>query len=843
MRRVGGNVGIRDRLQYSRGGLIVLLFSSAIALCVSVAGAAEYEIEEWWRLRYADGTELAASEVPEPEIRHDGTAEFRRYRATDGLELQLRIETSEDGTLRCGPILLDAPKAVEYLGAPYAVRFPVKETESVFVAASSGLELRSAFFRAVNPGAAPWRCVGNVEPAAPESLKRGVIALSADSADRFEALRNRLAEVPELRRVGQLTDFLAVEGICKRHNQLAGFIQNSFPGVEVIPLRSWDDFVRGAAECDVIVNCLAGGVPARSEKEAAAGFELIGEFLRRGGRWIEVFEADPFTQLFVPDLRLPEFHFAYPNRGEGTADFTAFGNAETGVVALYGVQERNAPVFDPSLPRDRYVCGTESTVVSLGDGTARWTHEFHSHAPAGRQAFHFPATVIAPYRTLRAAMIDYGKRNRIGKTLSEKVEPELLDRWRRALLLKINDKRMPVAEWRKLVESHPFDSPILYHHIEWVHDGGVFDQYYPDYFPYDPEIGSEEELRKFYHAVHDGGDLAMPYTQPVFWDLAPERMDRRFLSERVMRETGSYSDVQTFLRALTTRDTAGNPYGIGNVLTHVSPWHPAVREINRRNYRKFVDELGASIYFHDSIGAEPYRNDYSAHLPAPNAHLHGLLALAETERGYGSVPLVTDEGFDLLCDSYSMLCGMNFLTMPSSWGIYRPYRERYAKGSCRLFPFLGYLLHDKVLLSGHNSGTSIFHRGGVSLYAVCGLSLQNSVRLPDLLADLKQPDGGWLRTLAALQNELGALTGGEVLLSVRYPAEDVLETAWGGGGRVVANLRPEPFRGIAPYGFLAERNGEPVAGIVIGEDGTTKWFAGENELTPPAMNAGYERLE
>ena len=655
-------------------------------------------------------------------------------------------------------------------------------------------------------------------------------------------------------KVGRVTGPLGNAGLDTRRNAFTGTLRriSRETGKELSDtlLRTWPDLeevLRNPAENPVIINFFFEAMPARSGSNWQESAALIRQYVENGGLWVNFGGGYDFFNIVTPQEWNGGSHSLHVDGGQGFSDFLMKSGSLP--FSVYGVRSFPEPEVGKKLNPDEYPVVTSFGVYPYSSNVGSYSRKYETWSVVG-QPYRLPKTVIRLGGDLRSDYLAYGEENNLNRTLAEKVQQPLLDTWKKSLFLKINDKVTPIREWTKFVEEVELPGPVLYHHADWSHQDGHFDEYYPDYFPLDEKYGTTEELKTFYDTVKKHGSLVMAYMNPVYWDARVAKMDGRPVLEYGMdlagvKEEHTPETMSKFLYTLATaEDRSGKVKGEwGGRLIDMSPWNPIMIAMNEKVYDTFIKELGTSIYFHDSVGAKRYRNDYGPNAPHPTAHLYGVMAMANGQRQRTAAPLATEGGGDLFIPYYSMFCGVNHYLMPTSWNVYVPWLERYALGSVRPFPFAQYLAHDKIIFIGHNLGNSVFCRDSLTWYLLGGYQLQFGTTLQAAKEDLAG-EASWIRTLSAIQSVVGPEMLGEVMVRCEYIAPQVLETEYANGLTVTGNLQQVAYDNIAPYGFLVRRNGTPLAGIVMREDGSEYWFVvrdGEEcELKVPAVFAQYE---
>ncbi len=282
----------------------------------------------------------------------------------------------------------------------------------------------------------------------------------------------------------------------------------------------------------------------------------------------------------------------------------------------------------------------------------------------------------------------YGKANRLTRPLADKINPDVLIRLKRSVLLYLGGT---CREKAAALATLPV--PTLIHFADYLKGG--FDKQYPDHMPVRPDFGTPEEFRAFFARAHACGHLVSPYTNPTWWCDHPRG--------------------PTFERAgdaplLKGRD--GKPsheiYGSNDGWT-TTLWHPAVQAANRLTVRRFTQDYPVDILFQDQCGSRGWHFDANPASPTPYAYSEGMIAMSDEDSR--SVPLATECGWDRIADYQTLLCGL-------SWGIVPPDNNRYNPAWQRIFedaqanppetweifPLATAVMHDKAIFLHHDLG-------------------------------------------------------------------------------------------------------------------------------------------
>ncbi len=514
-------------------------------------------------------------------------------------------------------------------------------------------------------------------------------------------------------------------------------------GACAIPVASWKarlDMVAGSARRRVIViaspeqllAALRGSTPLAIVNPygewlpvaTAAGMgelvDAIGRFVREGGHWVET-GGYPFHTALVPQRYL-EYEAAYP---PVFADFVHLSGS-AGSLAIFRVQPRSWKPWQGL--QDPAAILIPGRLAFGGDERGGWFARSFATYVAPGTTWRSPVVRLSAGRTARESLDDYSKANVLGRPLREKLPRDVLDRFRRAVLVKYPGSA------RDQLESLPLlPLPTLIHFEDYLHGG--FDKQYPDHLPPRASYGTPGELRALIDRARELGHLVMPYTNPTWWCDEPRG--------------------PTFAKAgeaPLARGLDGRPYheryGPRSVGWTTTPWHPAVRAADRELRRQFAEDYPVDILFQDQVGARASVYDRNPASPTPYAYAEGLLSQADEDAQVG--PLATEDGYDRVLNAEVQLCGFTFALVPGpnpSWA--RSFKSRYPATTWEIFPVAQVLAHEKVAMLHHDLGKFVSDR--VVLSWTLGLGFAMSEQVP--ARALHEPQRlEWLRWLAGSSN-------------------------------------------------------------------------------------------
>jgi len=513
---------------------------------------------------------------------------------------------------------------------------------------------------------------------------------------------------------------------------------------------------------------------------------LIRGYLEKGGIWWETGGYSFYYEL-VPQIG-GFWHTDYP---PAFSDFLYLETPE-GSIAIYGIQDQK--IFVPV-----------SLEVGREGENCFLRREWRTYVRAGDR-WKSPSVRLSVCVPLLSALEEYGKANGLNRKLKEKLSPELFEKLKNSVLVKYEGGtfREQIAKAGKL------PVPSLVHFADYLHGG--FDKQYPDHLPPNPRKGTSEEFREFYDALHKLGHLLMPYTNPTWWCDDPP--GPTFLRE-------GDAPLARDLKGEKIREVYGANWGWA-----ICPWHPAVREAERRIREQFTKEYPSDILFQDQIGARGWIYDTNPASPTPYAYTQGWINIVkETSK---VVPLATEGGWDGVMNEETLFCGITWFLLPSEG---RPawvtlYRERYPPDAWHFYPLAIFLAHDKVGFYHHDLGQFITNNETLTWTLLLGYGLSYAI-WPSGLDDEERFN--WLHWLSLLQKKVVSLYFAEPLkdfeilrpansrngcgvMKVRFPKIEI-----------IANTDPEPYPLsseliIAPYGFYA-KGVNIEAGIVLKMEG------------------------
>ncbi|MGC9004896.1 MAG: DUF6259 domain-containing protein, partial [bacterium] len=566
-------------------------------------------------------------------------------------------------------------------------------------------------------------------------------------------------------------------------------IPTLLPDFKLLKIETIEEFIKALSQPEnhpLILNPYGEFLPTGEKGGWKKIMGLLKEYLGKGGIW---WETGGFSFYYELVPRIGGFWQAdYP---PAFSDFL-FLETPNGSLAIYGVQKEG--IFVPVSWR----VGREGDDCFI-------RREWHTFVKAGN-LWRSPSVRLSINKPILTALKEYGDANGIRKRLREKVSAQLFEKLKESVLVKYEG-----GTFREQIEkAGRLPIPSLVHFADYLHGG--FDKQYPDHLPPNPRKGTEEEFHQLYDTLHKLGHLVMPYTNPTWWCDDPK--GPTFLKE-------GDAPLARDLKGEKIREVYGSNWGWA-----ICPWHPAVREAERKIREQFTKEYPSDILFQDQIGARGWIYDMNPSSPTPYAYTQGWKNIIK--EACKDVPLATEGGWDGIINEETLFCGITWSLLPTKW---RPpwitlYRERYPPDSWHFYPLALFLAHDKVGFYHHDLGQFVTNNETLTWTLLLGYGLSYAV-WPAGLDDERTYN--WLHWLSLLQKKIAALYFGEPLKSfdILRPAKDkkgcgVMKVVFP-KIEIIANTDPEPYLIspqliIAPYGFYAK--GKDVeAGIAVKWEG------------------------
>jgi hypothetical protein len=498
----------------------------------------------------------------------------------------------------------------------------------------------------------------------------------------------------------------------------------------------------------------------------------IRRFIENGGTWIET-GGYPFYYAYAPSC-FYDFTSSYPTA------FSDFGHIETeyGRAGVFGVQDASdkGHILVPALWR------------TYGDGRGGHIERTWQTFVTRGATWKSPPVRVLVGPDAPSALETYALANGLTRALSEKVSPDLLQRWKRSLLVRVQGGNCSAQI--SLLDRLPRGSLIYL--VDYLHGG--FDKQYPDHLPPNPAWGSGKQLGAFIGCAHRLGHLVMPYTNCTWWcDEPPGPTFLAAGTDPLLRGLDGAFAVERYL---------------ANWGWSICPWHPAVIEASDRMVRQFTEEYPVDMLYQDQVGSRGLMYDTSPASPTCYAYTQGLIEMAE--RASEHIPVTTEDGYDRLIDSTAQFWGQTARLVPFwrwPWCA-KPYRDLFPDSCWEFFPMAQWVAHDKAMF-GHSLADTVEDARSLAWSLVLGYQLSFAVT-PWNVNDASVQ--AWMGYLDGIQKDVVSRCVGEPLVAFRYLAgsgsHGVIEAVYG-STHIIANLTDQPYTfgavTIPPGGFHAER--------------------------------------
>ncbi|MBU0479266.1 hypothetical protein KKC91_11965 [bacterium] len=354
-------------------------------------------------------------------------------------------------------------------------------------------------------------------------------------------------------------------------------------------------------------------------------------------------------------------------------DFVAL-ESRTGNLAIYMVETND--IFQPTTLEVGYSKSEED----IGE----YRHKFATYIQSNKN-WKSPFLRFRIFSSLESAISQYQSDNKLDEspTLKDKLGPQLFEKLSKSILLK-------VGLWENKDFQYVTDfltelpKPTLVHLTSFWPEG--FDKYYPDYLPPSPKFGSPEDFKHLIDTIHKRGLLAMPYTNPTWWNVGPT-LNRLSKDEIVAKNLDG--------------SIAYEKYNLNGGYI-ISPYNPKVLERLAQTLQEFSSDYPMDLLFQDQIGARRWRYDLNPSEKTPISYTQGLIDIAA--RDSKTIPVMIEGGFDKLIPDVAGFCGLTSLTMPH----FGEFDRSWGKGNWELYPLAIYLAHPYVALYQHNLANEVF---------------------------------------------------------------------------------------------------------------------------------------
>lgn len=358
-----------------------------------------------------------------------------------------------------------------------------------------------------------------------------------------------------------------------------------------------------------------------------------------------------------------------------------------------------------------------------------------------------------------------------------------------------------IREFANMTKDLP--SPLIYQPVEYW--PVRFDDHYPDYFPINENLGTNEDFRKMIETAHARGDLVMPFFSPAHWSIGSPSTEK--VGEQV-----------------AARDENNQPYmydGRPNygLNYYVTGWNKHVTDKAAENLRDFR-EFGCDAAFADIVGNMNKPFDLNPASPNPRAFFAGMIHLGDV-MAKEQLTLTTEGGNDVHSRNFAGMFQF-FLKVKYKFIPNRPWQEGdgYAEGwlnqpgktnVVRLFPMNTAIASGLSMIYSHNLGAPIIEQEMLNDCLAMGMGLY--LRYEDV--DKGHMD--WLNYLHYLQQEIVRHYFGQPMTGFEYVKgfDEVSVTRWTGMDLYV-NHTPKVQtvemegnkRELKPFGMIRVLKGE-----------------------------------
>ena len=750
-----------------------------------------------WKLKFADGSELRASDFrgrPEWTMAHEaGRFSYRNEK----VEVSVDFTGSKHGVDIKGSVTCNGDSPVVDFECPARLLFDPANVEKFYMPqrgnGGHGMALKRSFFEETSKLRYPsWRTVGR------RVWSRGTLKENDAVVDR---LLDEAVAASKRPKVGFIAMKCGSEwGVHSKNRvgcRLWVYDRLKSEAAEIVDIGSHAELMEAlkSDEFRFVFNAFADLVPMTSADDVAPTVAALKAYEARGGRWVS---AAPIESIAA---RVPggyySYSFLYPNLA---MDFCQMDTPDGECVAVFGVRPRPPHPAWQCPRRFHFVPGKLGVGGCVQGGYV--DRSFKTYVRKGER-FDAPAVRFAFVSSLEKGLAAYAKANDLGRPMSEKASSRLIEALKRAPVVTMYGAR--AAYCAKVADFLP--SPSVIHLTSYLRGG--FDKEYPDHLPSnEARFGSDAEHAALIRSLHKRGHLYMPYVNPTWWCDHPRGPTFQAAGEEPL---------------LVRLDGTHNHEVYKNDGWTTCFWHPAVIEANRRIVSQFTKDLPADILFQDQCGGRRFHYDLNPAAPSPTAYTEGLLS--QVEEDAARVPLGTENGWDKVIDEELCVFGMCWATIPrrTDFRERRDYnmlaKELISPETWEIEPLVLRLMHDKCFFYCHDLSGHVFCDRLVAWDLALGYNLSYD-------ASIGKYDGrgrplAWDRYVSALQKHVVSHIAGEPLGKFRHDRsplfgegrdalsrlDDGLVVATWGQTRCVVNLGDVPRRvakdiELAPYGYI-----------------------------------------
>jgi hypothetical protein len=291
-------------------------------------------------------------------------------------------------------------------------------------------------------------------------------------------------------------------------------------------------------------------------------------------------------------------------------------------------------------------------------------------------------------------------------------------------------------------------------HFAGIQPGG-FDENTPDILPPNPKYGTTETYKNMVSEAQSLGFLAMPYTNPTWWD-------NESTTVRNLPSPFSIRDIAVITQYGKPLFETYNKRGGYTVC----PSAPYVIERIKNSHIQMKNDALSDLIFEDQIGARSWWFDFNKSSPSSISYIDGWLAHA---RKYKDNLLATEQGFDRLAETEIGFYGsVQFLekvgTAQQYWGT-----ETWEP-----FPLAQMMMRDKVFFYQHDLSdeTMTFSKENFIWNVSFGYQLNYAVN------NTSQDNLDWLKMISEFQKNVFAEYADELVTDFVYLDTDFSKTVF-----------------------------------------------------------------
>jgi len=356
-----------------------------------------------------------------------------------------------------------------------------------------------------------------------------------------------------------------------------------------------------------------------------------------------------------------------------------------------------------------------------------------------------------------------------------------------------------IRDFEKMTKDLP--SPLIYEPVEFWPVG--FDDHYPDYFPINDKLGTNEDFRRMIETIHARGGLVMPFFSPAHWSI------------------GSPSTLKVG-EQVAARDENNQPhmydgrpnYGLNYYVTGWNKHVPTRAAENLREFRAF----GCDAAFADIVGNMNKEWDMNPATPNPRAYFAGMIRLGEVMAK--ELTMTTEGGSDIhsrsFAGAFQFYLKVKYKHIPfRAWDTSDGYDADWATKNkakvVRLYPLNTAIASGLTTIYTHNLGAPIMNQEMLNDCLAMGMGLYFRYE------DVDKGHLDYLKYLHYLQQEVVQYYFGQPMTGFEYVVgfDDVSVTRWPGLDLYVNHTDTKQTVKIGkesvalkPFGLVSVLNGQ-----------------------------------